>query len=91
MKKICFVALFSFFLSSNVHAEITTKIQAQEFINQYCISLVNEFKQTLEAKNELKKNAEKAGEEDFAALIITGAVTVKNIDRFIDTYTKLCK
>ena len=91
MKKTCFVALFSFFLSGNVHAEITTKKQAQEFINQYCISLVNEFKQTLEAKNELKKNAEKAGEEDLVALLLTGAATVKGIERFIDTYTKLCK
>ena len=91
MKKIFFVALFSFFLSGNSFAEITTKKQASQFINQYCISLVNEFKNTLAEKESLKKSVENADKEDFAALLITGAATVNDIDRFVNIYTKLCK
>lgn len=91
MKKIFFVAFCYFFLSGNSLAEITTKKQADQFINQYCVSLVNEFKQTLEEKKQLQKSAQKAGEEDFAALLLTGAATVNDIDRFVEIYTKLCK
>jgi len=91
MKKICFVALFYLCISGNAFAEITTKKQAEEFINQYCISLVNEFKKTLEVKQSLEKNAEKAGEEDLAALLLTGVATSNDIERFVDIYTKLCK
>lgn len=91
MKKICIVALLFFFLGGNVHAEITTKKQAEEFINQYCISLVNEFKQNLEARNELEKNVETLEKEDLAALLITGVAAVSDIDRFIDVYTRLCR
>ncbi len=91
MKKKCFVALCYFFLSGNIYAEITTKKQAQEFINQYCISLVNEFKKTLKEKNELQKSAEKVEEENFAELLLVGAAIEKDFNRFIDVYTKLCK
>lgn len=91
MKKYFFVAFFSCFLSGNSIAEITTKEQADEFLNQYCISLVNEFKQTLEEKNELSKNTEQADEEDIAILLLTGAATASSIDRFVEIYTKLCK
>ena len=91
MKPIYIFAIFSFFISGTSYAEITTKKQADEFMNQYCISLVNEFKKTIEVKNELKKNAEKLGEEDLTTLLLTGAATVKEIDRFVDVYSKVCK
>ena len=91
MKNIFFIAFFSFLLCGNALAEITTKKQAVQFIDHYCISLVNEFKQTLEEQNELIKDVEEAGEEDIGFLLLTGVATSGRIDRFVEIYSKLCK
>lgn len=91
MKKIFFVLLITILSSSYSNAEITTKKQADDFINQYCISLVNEFEKALEFNNAIMKEDELEGEDEFSGLLLAGVLTGAEINRIIEVYIKLCK
>ena len=81
MKHLLFATLFPLLFTSSASAEITTKKQADEFIEKYCISLVNNL-----AKN-LKRAEEITDEDEIFELIATSAET----QQVIETYIRLCK
>ena len=81
MKSVFFVALLSVLCSGHANAEITTKKQADQFITQYCISLVNSL------ENNLKRSKEIKSEDEILEAFVTGA----EANNIIDTYMKLCK
>lgn len=79
MKKIL---VFILFISTfNTQAEITTKEQADKFLNSYCIALVNEIEKAVE------KQKKQAKDNDWDNFMKTGAW----ISGISDVYSKLCK
>jgi hypothetical protein len=50
MKKILFI--FSLMATSSVNAEITTREQADKFLDNYCIALVNEIQKAVEKQKQ---------------------------------------
>jgi len=83
MKKILFIALMTLACGGNANAEITTKEQAETFINQYCISLVNKFEKIVENTQDLDTNS------NIGARMMKSES--KNIGEIVDIYSKLCK
>ena len=83
MKKILFIALMTIACGGNVNAEITTKEQAETFINQYCISLVNKLGKIVEKTRDLDTN------NNIGARMMKSES--KSIDEIVDIYSKLCK
>ncbi len=79
MKKIIFIIML--FFSFSVNAEITTKEQADEFLSEYCIELVNGIQ---ESKN---KAEVQISEGDFKGFLETAGW----IGGIADVYSKLCK
>ncbi len=78
--KSLFIAILMF-TAVNAQAEITTKEQADQFINTYCITLVNEIEK---AANKQTTLAEK---EDWGNFMKTGTW----ISGLADIYSKLCR
>ena len=81
-----FVAFFLFILISNdfflkSHAKLKTKVEADNFLNEYCIEIVNAIKDAYETQiisiknNDLKKFGEQG----------------RWIGGLSDVYSKLCK
>ena len=79
MKKI--FALTCLLTTFNVQAEITTKEQADKFLHDYCIALVNEIEKAVEKQKVL------ANKENWDEFMKTGAW----ISGISDIYSKLCK
>ena len=79
MKKTLFILLVAF--TCNASAEITTKEQADKFLDQYCIALVNEIEKAVDKQKVL------ASKEDWESFMETGAW----IGGIADVYSKLCK
>ena len=80
MKKIIFIILITL-LASSAHSEITTKTQAEKFLEHYCVALINEIAKADE------KLTEQAAKEDWDSFYKTGAW----ISGVADVYSKLCK
>lgn len=80
MKKVIFIILF-ILSASSAHSEITTKKQADEFLEQYCVVLINEISKADE------KLTEHAAKEDWDGFYKTGAW----LSGVADVYSKLCK
>ena len=74
MKSVFFFALISISYSGYSNAEITTKKQADQFINQYCISLVNQLEKSLTIKKGIK------GDEEILDLLIASTEPKQIID-----------
>jgi len=79
MKKIFFIVFLT--ATFNVNAEITTKEQADKFLDKYCIALVNEIEKAVE------KQKQQAAKEDWQEFFKTGGW----IDGVAGVYSKLCK
>ena len=80
MKKVIFSVLFML-LASSAHSDITTKKQADEFLEKYCVALINEISKADE------KLTEQAAKEDWDGFYKTGAW----ISGVAYVYSKLCK
>ncbi len=72
---------FLLVFSSQVNAEIKTKEQADKFIGDYCVSLVNEIQKAVIRQGDLAK------EEKWDEFMKTGTW----ISGVADVYSKLCK
>ena len=83
MKKILIIALMSILCGGNANAEITTKKQADTFINQYCISLVNKFEKIVEGTRDLDTHTNIGARQMKSES--------KSIGEIVDIYSKLCK
>jgi hypothetical protein len=78
--KTIFIGLF--LLSTySAHAEIKTKEQADNFLNGYCIGLVNEIEKAV------GKQKQQAAQQDWKKFMETGSWIVG----IADVYNKLCK
>ncbi len=68
-------------ITYNANAEITTKKQADQFLSQYCIALVNGIEKTVEKQ---KQQAKKRKWDEFSK-------SGRWISGLADIYSKLCK
>ena len=74
-----FFCIFLLLISCNAHAEIETKDQADDFLDQYCINLVNALEKAAKKQKTLAGNTKSSNFYKQADNLITISELYKNL------------